>query len=189
MTVTFYVMTLTFEPLTRYCIVIFLSPCSIFVWNLYIKAYLSYRVRTKALTKLSLWHWPLNHKKYRYLHLVNLHLCINMKALPWKLLNLSCQKQSADKVNLWPWLWPFDPKLFRYLPLTILHLCTKYESFSLKTSQVILSEPKCWQNSVVTFDILTPKCLGTMSILHPCMKYETVCWKLLKLSCQNQSFS
>ena len=56
-------------------------------------------------------------------------------------------------------LWPFEPKMYRYLSLTILHLCMKYESFTLKTIQVIVSEPKCWQSSVLTltFEFLTPK--------------------------------
>ena len=51
-------------------------------------------------------------------------------------------------------LWPFDPKMYKYLPLTILHPCMKYERCTLKTTQVIVSEAKCWQSSVVT---LTPK--------------------------------
>ena len=38
-------------------------------------------------------------------------------------------------------LWPFDPKMYRYLPLAILHLCMKYESCTLKTTQVIVSDP------------------------------------------------
>ena len=42
-------------------------------------------------------------------------------------------------------LWPFDPKMYWYLAITILHLCMKYEICSLKTSQGIVSEPKCWQ--------------------------------------------
>ena len=63
-------------------------------------------------------------------------------------------------------LEPFDPKMYRYLPLTILHLCMKYESCTLKTTQVIVSELKCelkcGQSSVVTltFYHLTPKCIG-----------------------------
>ena len=67
----------------------------------------------------------------------------------------------------------------------------KYESCTLKTSPVILSEPKCWQSSVVTltFDLLTPKCKGIF--LSPSYIYvwnmKAVRWKIVKLSCRNQS--
>ena len=77
------------------------------------------------------------------------------------------------------------------LPLTIMHLCMKYEICTLKTTQVIVSEPKCWQSSVLTltFDLLTSKCIGIF--LSPSCIYvwnmKAVPWKLLKLSCQNQS--
>ena len=88
-------------------------------------------------------------------------------------------------------LWPFDHKMYRYLPLTILHLCVTYERCTLKTNQVIVSEPKWWQILVVTltFDLLTQKCIGIF--VSPSCIYvwnmKTVHWKLLKLSCQNQS--
>ena len=89
--------------------------------------------------------------------------------------------------------WPFNNKMDRNVPLTILHLCAKYESCTLKTTRVIVSEPMCWQSSVVTltFHILTPKCIG---IFHsPSWIYvwnmKAVYWKLFKLSCQNQSFN
>ena len=113
----------------------------------------------------------------------------NMKAAHWKLVQLSCQNQSVDKVQLWP--WPFDPKMYRYRPNTILHLCMKYESCTLKTGPVIVSEAKCWQSSVLTltFDLLTPKCIGIF--LSPSYIYvwniKAVHWKLVQLSCQNQS--
>ena len=95
-----------------------------------------------------------------------------------------------------PDLWtqkcrPFDPKMYRYLSLTILHLWMKYESCTLKTSPVIVSEPKCWKSSVVTltFDFLTPKCIGIF--LLPSYSYvwnmKAVRWKLLKLSCPKKS--
>ena len=67
----------------------------------------------------------------------------------------------------------------------------KYESCTLKTTQVIVSEPKCWQSSVVTlpFDLLTPKCICIF--LLPSYIYvwnmKAVRWKLVQLSCQNQS--
>ena len=102
---------------------------------------------------------------------------------------LSCQKLSADKDQLWP--WPLDPKMYRYLPLTILRLCMKYESCTLKSTQVIMLEPKFWQSVVVTltFDLLTPKCIGIF--LSPSCIFvwnmKAVPWKLLKLSCQNKS--
>ena len=107
-----------------------------------------------------------------------------MKAVRWKLLKLSCQNQSVDNV------WPFDPKIYRYLSLAILHHI-KYESCTFRTTQVIVSEPKYWQSSIVTltFDLLTPKCI--VIVLSPFCIYawnmKAVRWKLLKLSCQNQS--
>ena len=88
-------------------------------------------------------------------------------------------------------LWPFDIKMYRYRPLTILHLCMKYESYTLKTTEVIMSEPRCWQSSVVTltFDLLTPKCTGIF--FSPSCIYvwnmKAVHLQLLKLPCQNQS--
>ena len=137
--------------------------------------------------------------------------------------------------------WLFDPKMYRYHhPFAILHICMKYESCTLKTTQVIVSEPKCWQSFVVTFtfDLLTPKCIGIF-LLPSCIyvwnmeamtlkttqviesepkcwqssavtltfdlltskcigiflslsciyvwNMKAVPWKLLKLSCQNQS--
>ena len=120
-------------------------------------------------------------------------LCIyvyKIRAVHWKLPKLSCQNKSVDKVQLKPWPWPFDPKMYRFLSLIILHLCLKYESCMLKTTQVIVSEPKCWQSSVVTliFDLLALKCIGiflSSSCIYVC-NMKTV-WKLLKLSCQNQS--
>ena len=61
----------------------------------------------------------------------------------------------------------------------------------LKNTQFIVSQPKYWQSSVVTltFDLLTPKCIGIF-LLPSCMyvwNMKAVHWKLLKLSCQNQS--
>ena len=66
-----------------------------------------------------------------------------------------------------------------------------YGMSTLKTTQVIVSEPKCLQSSVVTwiFDLLTPKCKGV--VLSSSRTYawnmKDICWKLIKLSCQNQS--
>ena len=90
--------------------------------------------------------WPLDLKMYRYLFLIILRQIVwNIKAVYLKLLKLLCQNQSVENVQLWP--WPLEPKMYRYLPLNILHLCMKYESCSLKTTQVIVSEPKCWRTA------------------------------------------
>ena len=96
-----------------------------------------------------------------------------MKSVHWKLLKLLRQNQSADNLQLWP--WPLHLIMYRCLPLTILHLCMKYESWTLNTTQVIVSESKCRQSSVVTltFDLFTSKCIGIfLTMLHLCMKYE-----------------
>ena len=75
----------------------------------------------------------------------------------------------------------FDPKMYRYLLLTIPHLCIKkYESCTLKTTQFIMSEPKCWQSSVVilTSDLLIPKWIGIF-LLSSCIyvwKMKAVLW-------------
>ena len=88
-------------------------------------------------------------------------------------------------------LWPFDPKMYKYLTLTILHLCMTYQSCTLNTTQVIVSEPKRWPSSVVslTFDLLIPKFINIF--LSPSCIYlwnmKAVCWTLPKLSCQNHS--
>ena len=133
------------------------------IWNMKAVRWklLSYCVSPKVLTKFccDLDLWPFDPK------CIGIFLsppCIyiwNMKVVRWKLLKLLCQNQSVDKVPLWP--WPLDPKMYRYLPLAILHLCMKYGRWTLTTTQVIMSEPKCWQSSVVTlnFDLLTPKCI------------------------------
>ena len=138
MTVTFLVMTLTLEPLTRYCIVIFLSPCSIYVWN--------------------------------------------MKAVCQNILKLSCQNQSADKVE--------------FVTLTFQEQNVKVSSSHHPTSMYeIWKLPKLlFRAKVLTkfscdlwpFD---PKCIGIF--LSPSCIYvwnmKAVCWRQLKLSCQNQS--
>ena len=87
--------------------------------------------------------------------------------------------------------------MYRYLPLTILHLYMKYESCMLKTTQVIMSEPKCWPSSLVTLTF-NPKMHRylPLTILHLCFlspsyvyvwNMKDARWKLLQLSCQNQS--
>ena len=131
------------------CIDIFLSPSCIYVWNMKVVRLelLKLSYQNQSVDKVPLWPWPLDPVMYRCLPLTILHLC--MKSVRWKLLNLSCQNQSVNKVPLWP--WPYDPIMYtRYLPFTILHLCMKYVMCTLKITQVIVSEPKVWQSTIVT---------------------------------------
>ena len=128
------------------------------IWKLYIENYSGYCVRTKLLIKflcdLDLW-------APKCICIFRSPSCIyvwNMTAARWELLELSCQKQRVDKVHLWP--WPLDSKMYRYFCLAILHLWMKYDSCTLKTTQVIVSEPKCWQSSFVTLTFWPPKCIG-----------------------------
>ena len=160
------------------------------IWKLYVKTYLSYRVRTKVLTKLSLWPWPLKNKKYRYLPLTILHQCTKYENYPSYCSEPKCWQSSVVTLT-------FGPQMYRYLPLTILHLCMKYENCMLKTTQVIMSEPKCWPSSLVTLTFY-PKMHRylPLTILHLCFlslsciyvwNMKDVRWKLLQLSCQNQN--
>ena len=110
-----------------------------------------------------------------------------MKAICQNLLKFSCQNQSVDKVQLVT--LTFWPQKYRYLKQTILHLCIKYESSISKSTQSIVSEPKCWQSSSVVTLTFDPKCIGvflSLSCIYVC-DMKAVCWKLLNLSCQNQS--
>ena len=102
------------------------------------------------------------------------------------MLKLLCQNQSVDQVQLWA--LAFDPKRYRYLTVTILHLCMKYESCTLRTTQVIVSEPKCWQTSVVTltFDLKMYRCLP-LTILHLCMKYGMCTLKTIHVIVSGQN--
>ena len=161
------------------------------IWKLYVENYSSYRVRTKSLTKFrcDLDLWPLDPKMYWYLSLNILRLCMKHER---------CTLKTTQVIVSGPKCWQssvmtltFDPKMYGYLSLAILHLCMKYESCKMKTNQFIVSEPKCWQSSIVnlTIDLLAPKCIGIF--LSPSCIYvwnmKAVRWKLLKLSCQNQS--
>ena len=137
---------------TPKCIGIFLSSSGIYVWNmkavrwkLLIQKLLC---QNQSVYKVQLWPWLLTLKCIGIFLSSSCIYVWNMKAVRWKLFKLLCQNQSVDKVQLWP--WPLDPKMYRYLPLTILHLCMKYESCRLKTTQVIVSEPKSWQSFVMT---------------------------------------
>ena len=107
----------------------------------------------QSVDKFQSWPWPFDPKMSRYLPFT----ILNMKAIRWKPLKLLCQSQSVDKVQSWP--WPLDPKMY-FFPSK--HLASMYGMSTLKTTQVVVSEPKCWQSSVVTwtFDLLTPKCIG-----------------------------
>ena len=134
------------------------------IWKCTLKT-TSHCVRTKVLTNfrcdLDLW-------TPKCIGISILPSCVyvwNMKAVRWKLLKLSCQHQNIDKVPLRP--WPLDQNIYRDIPFAILHLCMNYESCALKTTQVIVSEPKCWQSSIVTltFHLLTPKCIGIFFFL------------------------
>ena len=158
------VVTLNIDLLTPKCIGIFLSSSCIYVWNMEAVRWIllklscqnqSYCVRTKVFTKFrcDLDLWPFDPKMYRYLPLTIFHLC--MKLWLWKLYvenypSYCVRTKVLTKFRCDLDLWTADPKMYRYLPLTILHLCMKYESCTLKTTQVIVSEPKCWQSSVVT---------------------------------------
>ena len=111
-----------------------------------------------------------------------------MKAVLWNSSSYRVRIKVLSKFRCDLNLWPFDPKMYRYLCHAILHLCKKYESCTLKTSQVILSKPKCWQSSVVTltFDLLIPKYIGIF-LLPSCIyvwSMKAVHWKLLKWSYQ-----
>ena len=109
-----------------------------------------------------------------------------MKAVRWKLLKLSCQTQSVDKVQLWP--WPLVPKMYRssHHPASMYEIwkvyVENYSSYRVRTK--VLTKFSC------DLDLLTPECIGVF--LSPSFIYvwymKAVCWKLLNLSCQNQSF-
>ena len=119
-------------------------PASMYeILKLYVENYSSNRVRTKVLIKFccDLYLWIPKCISI-FLSPSCIYVC-NMKAVRWKLLKLSSQNQSVDKVLLWP--WPLDPKYIFLSPSWSI-----YESHMLKTTQVIVSEPKCWQNSFVT---------------------------------------
>ena len=163
-------------PLTPKCIGVFLSPSWIYVWNPSMKAlhwklhklFISPKVLTIFSCDLDLWT-----PKCIFIGIFLSPSCIfvwNVIDVRWKLLKLSCQNQSVDKVQLWP--WPLDPKMYRYLPLAIMHLCMKYESCMLKTTQVIVSEPVLTKFSL---DLLILN-VKVSSFHHPAFMYEI--WKL-----------
>ena len=132
------------------------------IWILYLEQNTNYCVRTKVITKFIC---DLDLLTPKCIGIFFSPSCIyvrNMKALRCKLLKFPCQNQSVDKIQMWP--WPMDPTIYRYLPCTTLHLWLKYDSCTLKTAQLIVSEPKCWQSSVVTLTIdhCIPNCIGIL---------------------------
>ena len=100
----------------------------------------------------------------------------NMKAVCQNLLKLSCQKESVDKVQFVT--LTFDPEEMGIFvsPSCIFVLNMKTV---LKNTQVIVSEPRRWQSSVVilTFE---PKIYMylPLTILYLCMKYERCTFKI-----------
>ena len=174
--------------------------------KLYVENYSRYCVKNQSVDKVPFWPWPLDPKKYRYLPPTILHLCIKyqscmLKTSMYEILKLYHKNCTSYRVRTKVVikftcdldLWPFGLKMYICLPLTILHLCMKYQSCMLKTTHVIVSEPKCWQTTVMTltfdlwpFDLQMYRYLSHI-ILRWCLKNKSVCWNPLKLSCQNQS--
>ena len=156
---------LTFQLLTPKFTGIFFSPFCINVWNLYVE-YWSFCVRTKVW---SIFSFDLDLFIPKCIGIFLSPSCIyvwNMKALRCKLLKLSCQNKSKVQSR------PLDPKVYRYLFSH--HSASMYEISMLKTTQVIVSEPECWQSSVLTFD---PKMYIYVSfIYHPVSMYKI--WKV-----------
>ena len=203
-----YVVTLTIDLLTPKCIGIFLSPSCIYVWNMEAvrwillklsrqnQSYCVRRLRTSVFTmfRYDLDLWPFDSKMYRHRPLAILHFCIKYESCTLKTTQVIVSEQKCLQscvVTL-----TFDLLIPKCIGIFLSPSCIyvwkyDYESCSLKTTQVIVSEPKCWQSSVVTltFELLTQKCIGTF--LSPSCIYvwnmKAVRWKLLKLSCESQS--
>ena len=104
----------------------------------------------------------------------------------FKVLKLSCQNQSVDKVQLWP--WPLDPKFIGIFLLT-----SRIWFMNMKAVRRKKSKLSCQNQSTDKFscylDLWTPKCIGIF-LLPSCMyvwNIKAVCWKLLKLLCKNLS--
>ena len=177
---------LTFDPkMYRYLF----HPASMYeILKLYIENYSRYLVRTKVLRKVCC---DLDLLTPKCISTFFVYSSCN-PAYMYEIWMLYVEKTSQvimsepvlTKFRSDLVIWPFDTKMYRYL--FHLHLCMKYESCTLKTTQVIVSEQKFWQSSIVTWPF-DPKIYRylPLSILHLCMKYER--WKLRKLSCPNQS--
>ena len=165
------------SSLTSKCKGTFLSPSCFYhsmyeIWKLHIENYSSYCVSPKVLTKFRC-DLAIDLLTPKCIGIFLLPSCIyvwNMKAVRWKLLKLSCQNQSVDKVQLWPWPLTFwHQNIYRYLSLTILHLCMKYDSCTLKLPTLL-----CQNQSVDKvqlwpwpFDPKTHRYLP-LNILHLC---------------------
>ena len=164
-------LTLLFDLLPPKCRGIFLSPSCIYVWNMK-------DVRWK-LVELSCqnqcWQRSIVTLTPKSIGIFLSPTCTyvwNVKAARWKLVNLLCWTKMLIKFSCDLHLWPLNPKTHRYLPLTILYLCLKYESCTLKTAQIIVSELKCWESSVVTltFYLFIPKCIPVgIFLLQSCI--------------------
>ena len=140
------VVTLTFDLLTTKCIGIFLTPSCIYVWNMKAVCWkiLKLLCQKQSFNQVLLWPWPLTPK------CTGIFLLLSWISV-WNLYvenycSYSARVNVLTKFSYDLDLWPFYPKMYRYLPLSILHLCMKYESCMLITTQVIVSEPKCWQS-------------------------------------------
>ena len=155
---TFFVMTLTFYPLTRKMYRYFPQ----FILHLRIR-YESSMLKTTGmivsepvLTKFSLTPWPMTiyplTQMLRYLPLTIRHLFMKFESLSWKLIKLSCQNQSVDKVSLDLDLWPLDTKIYRHLPLTILHQCMKdvyWKQLELSCQNQSVDKVKFWPGPLI----------------------------------------
>ena len=102
------------------------------------------------------------------------------------------QSQSVDKLPLWPWplnFWPIELLTPKCIGIFLLRSCIYV--WNMKTG--------CWKRYLVRIKVLTkfrcdldlwtPKCIGIF-LLPSCIFVWNMkavsCWKLLKLSCQNQ---
>ena len=86
-------------------------PASMYeIWKLHFENYSSYHVRTKVLTKLSLWPWHLDPKMYRYLPLTILHLCMKYE---------SCMLKTTQVIVSEPVLTNFRYDLHLWTPKCI----------------------------------------------------------------------
>ena len=136
----FFGMTLNFDPRPQNVKVHFSHhPTSMYeIWKMYVENYSCYCVRSTILTKFRCDHDLLIPK---YIGIFFSTSCIyvwNMKDVMMKTTQVMVSVLTKFRCDLG--LRLFDSKMYRNHPLTILHLCMKYESCTLKTTQVIVSE-------------------------------------------------
>ena len=104
------------------------------------------------------------------------------------LLTLSCWNQVLKKFKVQSDLdlWPFYPKTYRYIwPASMYEILKLY----LENCSRYRVRTKVSTKFSCNLHLLTLKCIGiflSASFVYVCNK-KSVCWKLLKLSCQNQS--